>query len=63
MCERALARGEHVNEAVSGTVMSVAVAWLFTRTLLSGAAPSTAEQERFVSDVLLQVVTGTPSDS
>lgn len=56
ICQRAAARGELGPFADGAACMELAVAQLLLTALLQGGAPSSAEQERLVDEVLLPVL-------
>jgi AcrR family transcriptional regulator len=53
---RAAARGEAVNEARGPAVLGLAVSHLVLRTLLGGSPPSADEQDAFVDQILLPLI-------
>jgi AcrR family transcriptional regulator len=57
ICRRAAARGEAVNEARGPAVLGLAVSHLFLRTMLGGTPPTAAEQDDFVDQILLPLIT------
>lgn len=56
ICAHALARGEPVRASHASVVLGVAVACLLVDTLLHGAPPDHAAQQRLVDDVLLTLL-------
>ena len=57
IARRAAARGESVDETRAPAAVGLAVAHLFLRTILGGTPPSAAEQQAFVDQTLLPLIT------
>jgi AcrR family transcriptional regulator len=62
ICQQAAARGEDVDEARGPTVLGLAVAHLFLRTVLGGTPPAAPERATFVDQILLPLMTKSLDD-